>query len=93
MSGMRWLGRKIGMVLWAAILGLGIALIPQGLWSALVVANLRTGAVIPWSVPLIAILLWLHQLGSGHFEAGVFLCDVAKEPRFDTGPFRNVRKN
>jgi len=62
MSGMRWLGRKIGIVLWAAILGFAIALIPQGLWSALVVANLRTGTAIPWAVPLMAILLWLMLL-------------------------------
>ena len=59
MSGMRRLGHKIGIVLWAAILGFAIALIPQGLWSAPVVANLRTGAAIPWAVPIMAILLWL----------------------------------
>lgn len=65
MSGMRWLARKIGIVLWAAFLGFGIALIPQGLWSALVVANLRTSATIPWAVPLMAILLWLMLLYLG----------------------------
>jgi membrane protease YdiL (CAAX protease family) len=64
MSGMRW-GRKIGIVLRAAILGLAIALIPQGLWSTLVVANLRTGAAIPWAAPLMAILLWLMLLYLG----------------------------
>ncbi len=56
---MRSLGRKIGILAWAAILGVAIALIPQGVWSALVVANLRTGASIPWAVAVMAIVLWL----------------------------------
>ncbi len=47
---MRSLGRKIGILAWAAILGVAIALIPQGVWSALILANLRTGASIPWAV-------------------------------------------
>ncbi len=56
---MRSLGRKIEILAWAAILGVAIALIPQGLWSALVVANLRTGASIPWAAGVMAIVLWL----------------------------------
>jgi membrane protease YdiL (CAAX protease family) len=51
--------RKILIALWAAILGLCIALLPQGIWSALVAVNLKTGAAVPWAVAAMALLLWL----------------------------------
>lgn len=53
------LSRKIGILIRAAILGFAIALTPQGIWSALVVVNLRTSAAIPWAVAVMAIVLWL----------------------------------
>ena len=53
------LPRRAGGIALAAILGIFIALFGQGIWSALVVANLRTSATVPWSVPAMAIVLWL----------------------------------
>ena len=40
-----------------ALVALAITLLPQGLWSVLVVTNLRTTASIPWSVLVMAALL------------------------------------
>jgi hypothetical protein len=36
-----------------------IALVLQGVWSALIVGNLATSPAIPWSIPVIAALVWL----------------------------------
>ena len=38
---------------------LGIAAAAGGIWSALAVANLRKFPQVPWSFPLMAVLLWL----------------------------------
>ena len=35
-----------------------IALVPQGVWSALILTNLRTSPTVPWAVALMAGLLW-----------------------------------
>lgn len=54
--------RKIASVLWAGIIAYLIALALQGVWTALLVANLRTKSAIPWCVPAMAALLipaWL----------------------------------
>ena len=36
----------------------GATLAVQGIWSALLVANLQTTPALPWSVPVMAALLW-----------------------------------
>ena len=41
------------------LLAFAIIVLAGGIWSALLVANLRTSPAMPWSVPLMAILLWL----------------------------------
>ncbi len=41
----------------SAIAALAIAFVPQGVWSALIVANLRTLPAIPWSVLVMTVLL------------------------------------
>ena len=41
------------------LLAFAITVLAGGIWSALLVANLRGSPAIPWSVPLMAILLWL----------------------------------
>ena len=40
-----------------ALVALAIAFVPQGLWSALIVVNLRTSPTIPWAVGVMAVLL------------------------------------
>jgi membrane protease YdiL (CAAX protease family) len=42
-----------------ALVALAITLVPQGIWSALIVANLRTTPKIPWAVGVVAATLWL----------------------------------
>ena len=41
----------------SAIVAITITLVPQGVWSALIVANLRTVPAIPWSVFVMTVLM------------------------------------
>ena len=50
---------KLAAVARAAVVALAIALLPQGVWSALIIANLRLTPRIPWAVAVIGLLLWL----------------------------------
>jgi hypothetical protein len=49
----------------AGIVALTIAILPQGIWSALITVNLRTTPAAPWAVVVMAGLLTLywHYLG------------------------------
>ena len=47
------------MVVRSSIVAFVIALFLQGVWSALIAANLKTSPAIPWSVPVMAFLVWL----------------------------------
>jgi membrane protease YdiL (CAAX protease family) len=49
---------RIMWIVWAGLLGYFIALVAQGLWSVLLVLNLVTSPAVPWSVILMAFLLW-----------------------------------
>jgi hypothetical protein len=44
----------------AGIVGLTIAILPQGIWSALITINLRTTPTLPWAVIVMAGLLTLY---------------------------------
>ncbi len=55
---MKILANRIVWVVWAGVLGYIIALLGQGIWTALISANLASGAAIPWAVPLMALILW-----------------------------------
>ncbi len=50
---------RILTAIWAAILGIFIALFGQGVWSALLVVNLKTTPAIPWAVAVMAVGLWI----------------------------------
>jgi hypothetical protein len=41
------------------LLALAITILAGGIWSALLVTNLRSSPAVPWSVPAMALLLWL----------------------------------
>jgi membrane protease YdiL (CAAX protease family) len=41
------------------LLAFAITTLAGGIWSGLLVANLRSTPAVPWSVPVMAILLWL----------------------------------
>jgi membrane protease YdiL (CAAX protease family) len=42
-----------------ALLAFAITVLAGGIWSALLVANLRSSPAVPWSVPVMTLLLWL----------------------------------
>ena len=42
-----------------ALLAFAIATLAGGIWTALLVTNLRSSPRVPWSVPAMALLLWL----------------------------------
>jgi membrane protease YdiL (CAAX protease family) len=46
-------------ILGFGLLAFAITVLAGGIWSALLVANLRSSPAMPWSVPVMAILLWL----------------------------------
>jgi len=50
--------RRVATVLRAAAVALLIALAPQGVWSALILINLRTSPTVPWAVAVMAGVLW-----------------------------------
>ena len=41
------------------LLALAITILAGGIWSALLVTNLRSSPAVPWSVAAMALLLWL----------------------------------
>ena len=41
------------------LLAFAITILAGGIWSALLVANLRISPAVPWSVPAMALMLWL----------------------------------
>lgn len=56
----------------AALVAIGIALIPQGVWSALIIANLKVSPRVPWAVAVMLVLLLLmwRYLGGGFAQKG-----------------------
>ena len=59
MPSARSLPAKLLMVVWAAVLSFLILGFGQGVWGALLIANLKTNPAIPWAVPVMATVLWL----------------------------------
>jgi hypothetical protein len=50
-------GNRIFALARTALVALAIAFVPQGIWSALIVVNLRASPTIPWAVVVMAVLL------------------------------------
>jgi hypothetical protein len=57
--------RKIFHLVWFVPLTFILTLLPGGIWSVLLAANLKTGITIPWAVVAAAVLLWLAWLYAG----------------------------
>lgn len=55
---MRSVTKKIIELIWAAFLAYFIALAGQAVWTGLLTVNLASTPAIPWSVLLMAVLLW-----------------------------------
>src|SRR2546430_17550180 len=49
------------------LLAFAITILTGGIWTALLVTNLQSSPAVPWSVPAMALLLWLmwSYLGGG----------------------------
>ncbi|HEY6420041.1 MAG TPA: type II CAAX endopeptidase family protein [Candidatus Binataceae bacterium] len=62
---MRSLTRRVAKVIYAAILAVFIGLFGQGIWSALIVGNLRTTPGVPWAVVVMAPIIWTIWLYLG----------------------------
>lgn len=58
-------GRKPLLVVWSAFLAFLILILGQSLWSILLVANFKQGPAVPWSIPAMAMVLWLMWQYSG----------------------------
>lgn len=50
--------RQLIRALWSGLAGLLISLSAAVVWTALIIANLRSNSKIPWSVPVMALVLW-----------------------------------
>jgi CAAX prenyl protease-like protein len=50
--------RRIATAVRATAVALLIALVPQGVWSALILINLKVSPTVPWAVALMGGLLW-----------------------------------
>jgi hypothetical protein len=53
------LGRRIGSFLGFSVLSLALVGGTSVIWGALVIGNIRTTPSIPWSLPLLFVMLWL----------------------------------
>ncbi len=52
-------GTRILKLVGLGLLAFAITIIAGGIWSALLLTNLRSTPAVPWSVPAMALLLWL----------------------------------
>lgn len=55
----RWSANRILKVVGFGLLAFAITVLAGGIWSALLVINLQSSPALPWSVPAMALLLWL----------------------------------
>ncbi len=55
---MRLVANKIIAFVWAAVLAYFIALAGQGIWTGMLTLNLASTPAVPWSVPIMAVVLW-----------------------------------
>ena len=64
-------GSNIGRLLWVlgtAVSALVLTTFVSGLWTALLVVNLQTSPIVPWSAIVMAVLLWaLWQYAGGRW--------------------------
>jgi hypothetical protein len=59
MEGARSFATRTLKVVGFGLLAFAITILAGGIWSGLVVANLQSSPAVPWSVPVMALLLWL----------------------------------
>lgn len=50
---------RIPAVVWSGILAFFLTVLARGVWTVLLISNVATSPAIPWSVVVMAFLLWL----------------------------------
>jgi membrane protease YdiL (CAAX protease family) len=68
MRGVRSIVARILKLAGLGAMAFAMAALAGGVWTALIIANLRSSPALPWSVPAMALLLWCawsHLGGSG----------------------------
>ena len=68
------MARRIGSVVLFCLLTFLVTLLAQSIWTGLLVANLKTTPSFPWSVPVMAVLLWAmwRYAGGAWWPAGTW---------------------
>ena len=56
---MEFVSTQMRALAWSALLGFAITVFGAGVWATLATVNLQSTPGIPWSVPVMAVLLWL----------------------------------
>jgi len=56
---MEFVSSQMRALAWSALLGFAITVFGAGVWATLATVNLASAPGIPWSVPVMAVLLWL----------------------------------
>ena len=56
---MEFVSTQMRALAWSALLGYAITVFGAGVWATLATVNLQSTPGIPWSVPVMAVLLWL----------------------------------
>jgi len=56
---MHFLFVRIPAVVWSGILAFVLTVVAGGVWTVLLISNVTTSPAIPWSVVIMALLLWL----------------------------------
>ena len=59
MNQQRSLALRTWTIVGFGVLAFAITTIAGGIWSALILTNLRNSPAVPWAVPVMALLLWL----------------------------------
>jgi membrane protease YdiL (CAAX protease family) len=56
---MQSISNRIPTVVWTGILAFALTVFAGGVWTVLLISNIVTSPAIPWSVAVMALLLWL----------------------------------
>src|SRR4029077_15639945 len=56
---MEFVSSQMRALAWSALVGFAITVFGAGAWATLATVNLASTPEIPWSVPVMAVLLWL----------------------------------
>ena len=50
---------RVALLARALVVAVAIGLLPQGIWSAMLLVNLRVSPTVPWGIPVMIAVLWV----------------------------------